>query len=248
MTTALRIDRNVLTRVLGLLDGHVPTEQHRLAAGLMAFTGCADIDVEPDMAPYELAYSQGQAAALDEVRKFRIADHVHPGWWAEIALGREDRAGELPDRITLGRHDAVVDFVMSLRRWRRNYVLCLKIAELELRGGNAVARLWEFLRWSYKDFILEGTAIALAAHLFAPNATRSRLLKGLQSERAAAPTMRHCATFCALWGTVEGARLAAEVLELYGSRDAPHRRINSETGTLDDLIADGEQAIQSWRP
>ena len=181
-TTELRIDRNVLTRVLGLLDGSSPTEQHRLAAGILAFAQCAKIQVEPNLALYEVAHLQGHDAAVAELSAFRVADDVHPGWWADIALGREDHPGDRPADVRPGRHDHVVDSSMPLRRWRRNYVLCLKLAELELRGGNALQRFREFLQWSYDDFILGGPSIALAARVLAPNAPRGGLLKRIRAD------------------------------------------------------------------
>jgi hypothetical protein len=71
---------------------------------------------------------------------------------------------------------------MPIRRWRRNYILCLKLAEIELQGGTAKEKLRIFLHWAYEEFLLGGPAIALAVHYFAPNAPRKGLMKGLQSD------------------------------------------------------------------
>lgn len=305
--TVLRVDRNVFTRLLGMVRGHSPSDAHRISAGVLAFAQCADIDVEPNIALYEGAQLHGQEAALDELKSFRIADNVHPGYWAEIALGRCDQVGEVPEMPMGGPGDSEVDFTMPLRRWRRNYVLCLKLAALELSGGGASQRLQEFIRWSYNDFILGGPAIALAAHYLAPNGRRKRLLKSLRSEdreraiggvrnaawdltlvsewlldiesqeqssrlvlltsldagvhnlaRAVAETSRSAnssedalrVTLRALWGEAAGNSLATEVEGLYGSREAPHRRIHdpSPPETVDDLIAAGEARIRAWKP
>jgi hypothetical protein len=172
-----------------MVRGANPTADHRLAAAVLAFAQCAEIDVEPNIALYELAFTQGQDAAVDELLAFRLADHVHPGYWAEIALDRADAISELPDGVPIRETDLTIDFTMKLRRWRRNYILALKIAELELRGGNSVDRMLEMLSWMYGDFLLGGPALALAAHYLAPNSSRKRLLKGLKSpnrERAIA--------------------------------------------------------------
>jgi len=188
-STALLVDRNVLTRWIDVVRGAYPSANHRLAAAVLAFAQCAEIDIEPNIALYELAFTQGQDAATHELMAFRLADHVHPGYWAEVALDRADAIGDLPEGFPERESDLAFDFTMRLRRWRRNYILALKIAELELRGGSAVDRLLELLSWMYKDFLLGGPALALAVHYLAPNSSRKRQLKGLKSrdrERAIA--------------------------------------------------------------
>lgn len=188
-STALLVDRNVLTRWIDIVRGANPSADHRLAAAVLAFGQCAEIDIEPNIALYELAFTQGQNAAMHEMLAFRIADHVHPGYWAEVALDRADAIPELTDDVSIRESDLAIDFTMKLRRWRRNYILALKIAELELRGGSSVERMLELLSWMYKDFLLGGPALALAAHYLAPNSTRRRQLKALKSpdrERAIA--------------------------------------------------------------
>ena len=180
-STRLLVDRNVLTRWADLVRGGTPAQEHRLAAGILSFAQCADIDVEPNIALYELAHTAGQDASVEELNVLRIADHVHPGYWAEIALGRADSLGPLPALVPIGPADADADFTMSLRRWRRNYILALKIAELELRGGSSTQRMSELIAWMYWDFLLGGPALVLAAHYLAPNANRKGLLKDLRA-------------------------------------------------------------------
>jgi hypothetical protein len=179
--TWLRLDRNVFTRILALARGVPPTPAHRLAAAVQAFAQCAEIEIEPNLALYEGASHDGQATADSELALFRKADHFHPGYWTEIALGRSDALDEPPETGTQPRPDLKVNFTKPLRRWRRNYILCLKLAELELSAGTAEGRLHTFVQWSHEEFILGGPAIALAAHYLAPNARRKRLLKGLRS-------------------------------------------------------------------
>jgi hypothetical protein len=179
--TVLRLDRNVFTRILALARGMSPTNAHRLAAAVIAFAQCAQIEIEPNLALYEGAHHDGNATAASELALFRQADHAHPGYWTEVALGRDDCLDELPEVAHRLRPEARTNFSMPLRRWRRNYILCLKLAELELQAGNASERLRTFVRWSYEEFLLGGPAIALAAHYLAPNAPRKRLMKGLRS-------------------------------------------------------------------
>lgn len=178
--TVLHLDRNVLTRVVAIARGCQPSREHRRAAAVMAFAQCANIGIEPNIALYEYASKEGQTAASEELGVFRRADNVHPHCWAAVALGHATSVGVLPGTPdwTINTN---VDFAMRLRRWNRNYVLCLKLAEVELSGGKASDRYRAFLRWSFDEFLLGGPAIALAAQYLAPNGTRRRLLKQLKS-------------------------------------------------------------------
>lgn len=186
--TRLLIDRNILTRWVAVVLGCEPTAEHRIAAGIMAFAQCANIDVEPNIALYEVAHRFGTEAAREELRSFRFADNAHPGCWAEIALSRASQLA-IPEAINVPTTDGEGDFAMPLRRWRRNYILALKLAELELEGGPSAVRMSRLVKWMYDDFLLGGPAIALAAAYLAPNSQRRRLLKGVRSpdrERAIA--------------------------------------------------------------
>lgn len=179
-STQLLIDRNLLSRWVAVVNGVEPQDAHRLAAGVMAFAQCAGIDIEPNLALYEVAQRLGVDAAQNELEVFRFADHTHPGYWAEVALGTANEVTP-PESVTPPATDDVVDFGMLLRRWRRNYALALKLAELELEGGSSSRRMSRLLKWMYDDFILGGPAIALAAVYLAPNAERRGLLKGIRS-------------------------------------------------------------------
>lgn len=179
--TALRLDRNVFTRMLAVARGEPLSEAHRMAAAVVAFAQCAGVLIEPNMPLYEAAQRFGQAEAVGELALFRRADHADPAYWTDVALMRAERLAYLPQPGFVSTDDDEPDFTMPLRRWRRNYVLCLKLAELELAGGDAAARFRRFVRWAYEDFIMGGPAITLAAHYLAPNAPRKRLLKGLRS-------------------------------------------------------------------
>jgi hypothetical protein len=179
-STRLLVDRNLLIRWVTLVRGDEPQEAHRVAAGVMAFAQCAEIDVEPNIALYEGAQRLGENAAHEELLALRFADHIHPGYWADIAL-RQANEVPLPEAVPTLEADQTIDFSIWLRRWRRNYILSLKLAELELEGGSASGRMSRLMRWMYDDFLLGGPAIALAATYLFPNAERKGLLKGIRS-------------------------------------------------------------------
>lgn len=179
-STRLVIDRNLLTRWVAVVRGIQPTSAHRLAAGILTFAQCANIVVEPNIALYEVARTMGGDAARSELHAFRIADGIHPGYWADLALGHADSV-PIPSSIAVPITDLSVDFSIWLRRWRRNYIVALKLAELELSGGSSVRRMSSLLSWMHRDFLMSGPALILAAVYLAPNAPRKRLLKGLRS-------------------------------------------------------------------
>lgn len=177
--TILVADRNIFTRWLALLNGAVARPEHRVVAAVMAFAQCASAMIEPNIALYEAAATIGSNAANEELRQFRIADNLEPAYWAEVALGRASK-------LSFTQQDDTppvkpVDFETPLRRWRRNYVITLKIAELALRGGKAESQMAVLLRWMYEDFLIGGPATILAAHYLAPNNGRRGLLKNLWS-------------------------------------------------------------------
>lgn len=145
--THLLADRNFVTRWVSLAAGSPATdEQHRLAAAVMAFAQCSHVLIEPNIALYEAATTADSTEANRELHFFRMADNVHPASWTDVALGRSNELEvpvDLPHTIA-PKQD--VDFAMPLRRWRRLYVLALKLAELELRGGSPLRRMEELLQ------------------------------------------------------------------------------------------------------
>lgn len=200
--TILHLDRNVFTRILGVARGEALTDPHRCAAGILGFAQCLQMQVEPAHALYEVAHLQGSEVAVDELSLFRRADVTQPSEWIDLALGRSSNLVTMPAKGLVGTNDLVADFGMPLRSWRRNYVLCLKLAQLALEEGNSERRLREFLRWAHSDFILSATAISLAVHYLAPNSPRRGLLKNLYSNNRlrALQGVRNAAWDCTLIG------------------------------------------------
>jgi hypothetical protein len=70
---------------------------------------------------------------------------------------------------------------MPLRRWRRNYIILLKLAELDLKGADRATQITELARWMYEDFIIGGPALIFAIYYLTPNSKRKGLLKNLRS-------------------------------------------------------------------
>jgi hypothetical protein len=187
--TQLLADRNLVTRWISLVSEHPCTPEHRVAAAVMAFAQCANIVIEPSIALYEVAATNGNTAANKELHNFRVADNLSTTYWAEIVLSNSTSLVLPKGVLPIVPLRAEVDFEMPLRRWRRLYVVALKIAELELRGGDSFRNMMEILRWMYEDFLISAPSVMLACHYLAPNSNRKRLLKNPRSpdrERAIA--------------------------------------------------------------
>lgn len=185
--TRLLPDRNLASRMAQLARNGVreplvgPTA---LAADLMAFAQAMDIWIEPSIAFHELAHREGNAIAQDELGWFRAADQGQAKAWIDLAQGRIDRLSVAEPRPHLTR-----DLAFPLHRWRRNYVVALKIAELELAPMPPIARALALFQWMVDDFFLAGPAAIFATMYFAPKAAKRRLIKQLRSadrERAIA--------------------------------------------------------------
>src|SRR6266404_6700825 len=158
--TIMLADRNIVTRWLAALSGKPASTEDRLAAAVMVFAQSANILVEPNLALYEAAVADGSQAANNELRLFRIADNLDIKHWTDLATGRIQKLFlseiELP-RIPDSSEE--IDFGMRLKRWLRNYIILLKLAELELRGLHRLKRVTELARWMYDDFIIGGPGL-----------------------------------------------------------------------------------------
>lgn len=180
--TTLLPDRNVFTRWLALVDQIQPSIQHRVSAAIMVFAQCSDILIEPNLALYEAAMTAGSKAANEELRRFRIAENLQPNCWADIALGRIENLVLSDNNLPAESESSPIDFEMPLRRWRRNYMILLKLAELDLKGADRATQITELIRWMYEDFIISGPALIFAIYYLAPHSQRRGLLKNLRSD------------------------------------------------------------------
>ena len=178
--TILLPDRNVVSRMAQAARGQPIDEHCRKAAAIMAFAMCLDVEIEPSISFHEMAFNESNEAAIEELGWFRVADNnININEWIAAALGQSER-------ISTVRTPSVVEHMnlaKPISRWRKNYVVALKVAELELNDRlTAIERVSMLLHWMRDDFILAGPSITLPCLYFAPNSPpRKRLLKGLRS-------------------------------------------------------------------
>ncbi len=177
-STVLLPDRNIASRFAQIAKGAQATDDLRLVAAIKAFCHFLDILVEPSVAFHELAHKQGNDIANDELAWFQIADNGDAFAWFDYAFGKIDRIPSSAEQPCIDTHD----LAFPLRRWRTNYIVALKIAELELTPMSNLRRMLTLLDWMHSDFIIAGPAAMLACIYFAPNSPpRKGLLKQLKS-------------------------------------------------------------------
>lgn len=132
------IDNNVLVTAVNVAKGELISKSiaDRQACAVMAFLLLGDFLIEPSMAIYEKASTIGHEWALKDFYYFRLADHIHPNVYAEIALGIIDQApkDEIEEATNLiAQHYIDVkekNFAKSLDVWKLNYLSVLKAAIL----------------------------------------------------------------------------------------------------------------------
>lgn len=176
--TILLPDRNIASRMAKIVAGAPMDETLRKIAAIKAYCHFLDIQIEPSIAFHELAQLQGNDAANRELVQFRDADNADPYPWLDLAFGDLNALDPMEPQHSPESHD----LAFPLRRWRRNYIVALKIAELELSGRPNLDRILALLSWMRDDFIIAGPAALLAIIYFAPNSPpRKRLFKQLFS-------------------------------------------------------------------
>lgn len=246
-------DRNIVSRLAKATTGSEADDQQRLAAAVLAFAQCLEIQIEPSIAYHELGPAQGNAAAYEELARFRLADKSHPRAWIDLALGRSDSISSLGEPAAIADDR---DLTRPLHRWRCNYIAALKIGELELLPLTPFERALKLFEWMRDDFILAGPAAIFACHYFAPGFPRKRLLKGLRSEHReralvgaanAAWDITHLSEFVRHANNAHG----SDTRYLFASLDEGLRRIARTlfTATIEDpAMNDLASALAAWWP
>lgn len=172
-------DRNLVSRMAAIAEGRAryPLDKtSQLAADLMAYCQCMGLDFDPGIAFHELAHKEGNDEANRELAWFRAGDEAQALAWVDVSRGRTETLGHLSP-APLTSHDLAA----PLNRWERNYIVALKIAELELSDRKPIGRALALLEWMLADFFLAGPAAVFASMYFSPNAEKKRLMKFLRS-------------------------------------------------------------------
>lgn len=172
-------DRNLVSRMAQVARDGRPARwdpPNRMACDLMAFAQAMNLLIEPSIAFHELAHRSGNPTALEELSWFRAADRGAAHEWIDLSQG-------YVSHVKLGASEPPPsqDLAFPLKRWRRNYVAALKLAELELGLDTPLSKGLEFLRWMYEEFIIAGPAAISGLFYLAPRMAHRSLMKRLRS-------------------------------------------------------------------
>ncbi|MEN3929461.1 hypothetical protein WJT86_00125 [Microvirga sp. W0021] len=171
-------DLNIVSRMINVAQFGIPSRMDdvtKLAIDLMAFSQTMNIFIEPSIAFHELASCEGNQKALEKLAWFRVADYGQANSWVDLAQGRIQR---LPS-VSL-KETQKLDLAYPLSRWRRNYIVALKIAELELSNLTQLDRALSLLKWMVQDYFFAGPAAIFATMYFSPH-KKKRVIKNLHS-------------------------------------------------------------------
>lgn len=210
--TVVLPDRNIASRMAQIVAGVPMDAMLRKVAAIKAFCHFLDVLMEPSIAFHELAQVQGNEMANRELARFRDADNADPYPWLDLAFGDADALSPQASQ----RIPETIDMEFPLHRWRRNYVVSLKIAELECSGRPNLDRILSLVSWMRNDFIISGPAVLLACIYFAPNSPpRKGLFKQLRSpnRQRAIEGVRNAA-----WDLTHLSEMIRMVNEVHGSK------------------------------
>lgn len=179
LSTTILPDRNLVSRMASAARHGVRRpldEPTRLAINVMAFAQSANIAIEPSIAFHELAHRDGNDCAQEELSWFRTADQGRLHAWLDLAMERADR---LP--IAAPAEFIRQDLARPLARWRRNYLVALKVAELELTEMHPMEKVKELIGWMMSDFIIARPSAIFSTMYLSADTPRKRMIKSLRS-------------------------------------------------------------------
>jgi hypothetical protein len=181
------LDRNLVSRAIQMANGaeiqhdRPDAEMYRIAAACIAFLITADVIVEPNIAFYEIA-TDDQDLASAQVTEWRVADHIHPQAYLEVALRRAH--GIHPDVILDARRMVAnaepVRLDNKLRYFRYHLHALSKVAELERSALSRFEKMRALIDWCADEFVFTGVAMSFAILYFGPNRP-ARMIKSVRS-------------------------------------------------------------------
>lgn len=222
-------DRNIFTDIISLMRSKKVTpssESIKLVAALMAFLQCADVFIEPNIALYEYASTNGSFTANEELRLFRIADNIYPKIYTDIALNRKNIL-KMKSGIN-SQAEAVYNLENQLRSWNFNYTIVLKLALIELEAIEQHQKMAKFMKWMFEKFYF-GAPATLFANCYFANKAKMKGLKSLDRKRALASlkNMTWDLTFLTEWAKKVERQKETNTIWLLCSRDKTLMRIAS---------------------
>lgn len=189
------LDNNILTRAVAFANGEKLSNESesrkvdQLAAAVMAFFLLSDFLLEPNIALYEKAWRKSHQHAASELKSFRIADHIHPQHYVNLALGRNENIPK--DAINEAKCSAAskldvvkeANFKKVLNHWKTSYLFLLKVTELWRSTGTDLKKAKALIDWMKDDAFFSAVSSVFGILLLSPSRP-GRMLKGIGSKNA----------------------------------------------------------------
>jgi hypothetical protein len=187
-------DRNLLSPLSKLAMGQslAASEESvktaRIACACLAFCIYAKIVIEPSLALYEFASTQGNLAAQEDLFLFRVIDNIDPASLVDVALGRSNK---LPEFVLAAARSSLAGsptisrepkFNKRLWKWHLNYFYVLKMAFLRRSSETALESALAFQRWQYEEAFYNAAASLYCLSAISHNPPKGQMLKGIQSD------------------------------------------------------------------
>ncbi|MDH5611980.1 MAG: hypothetical protein OEY66_05945 [Gammaproteobacteria bacterium] len=191
------LDNNIFTRVSAFSKGSKLASDsetrkvEQLAAAVMVFFLLGDFWLEPNIALYEKAWRSSHDSAKLELESFRIADHIHPQHYTDLALGRIEhisfQAIEEAKKyaaITAGKNKNTVaeeNFKRNLTYWKTSYLFLLKVTELWRTPIDDLSKAKKLIDWMRNDAFYSAVSSVFALLLLSPSSPK-KMIKGIGSD------------------------------------------------------------------
>lgn len=188
------LDNNIFTQVLPLLDGRKKygeplNEEVKLICGIMCFLKYSGIETNPTLALLE-------RKEVDSISKnqedyyFRVADHLHPQIFADLALGTicDISRKELDpiknylnsDHVIQKEINQTYKIMEESQEFQVTYSGVLKSILLYKKESDELARLRLFLNWYYNSSLL-GLELFYFTVIFLSNKRIPKMIKKINS-------------------------------------------------------------------
>lgn len=182
-TSFLLPDRQIISYIRTLFTGgEVPETERRLVGAIMAFAIMAEIKIEPRMAMFEYADTNGVDAAWEDLCIFRHADNAGAELFTNLALGRISSipaaARYRPSRRNLTKPTNFLQPRISTFDFC--YPFILKIASLERSSASQLEKILAFEKWMMDEYLL-GSSGALFGNLYLSPNRLKKMIKNLNS-------------------------------------------------------------------
>lgn len=160
---------------------------YKLVSAAMTFFIFTEVIIEPSLAVYEYGFYKNHAVAKDDLVNFRVADHIHPQKFADIALGKalsvDFKELEIAKTYLVNFPETEeTDFSKQLSLWELSYLFALKIAQLKKSNSLTPEQQMDvFYKWMVEETLFNAVASVFASLYLSHNPPEKKMIKGIES-------------------------------------------------------------------